>query len=416
MSTQFQTARADVASFLPVIMCCLAAVCEGFDLQAPGVTAPVLRGVFHMSPSQTGTFLSMSTFGMMLGALIGGRLSDRIGRKWVLIGSIATFSVLTVFTVLATSTQMLYWIRLATGLGLGGALPNLVALAMESVAPERRSTAVGLMLAGPAIGGALASLLAAVAATPQQWPMVYYAGGLVPFFLIVPLLIAFIPNRPVVTEATIEATPGTLKALFGEGRAMRTLAVWLGLFSILLVLFVLLGWLPTLMVDRGLSRPQASLVQLIFNLSAIPGSILSGLVLDYVLRRRKSLFLAAAFVAAMGSILLLAGLPATLGIMLLGAAFAGISVIGGQTIIYALTPTCYPRWGRGTGVGFAVAIGRFGSAGGPLLTGYLVAFGLTSAQALMTLLPIIALAGIAAVFIAVSVSAVARVEVEAQRA
>jgi MFS transporter, AAHS family, 3-hydroxyphenylpropionic acid transporter len=161
MTTQSQAARTDGTSFLPVIMCCLAAVCEGFDLQAPGVTAPILRGVFHMSPSQTGTFLSMSTFGMMLGALIGGRLSDRIGRKWVLIGSIATFSVLTVVTVLATNTQMLYWIRLATGLGLGGALPNLVALAMESVAPERRSTAVGLMLAGPPIGGALASLIAA---------------------------------------------------------------------------------------------------------------------------------------------------------------------------------------------------------------------------------------------------------------
>lgn len=404
MTTQSPPARSGAASFLPVALCCLAAVCEGFDLQAPGVTARVLSGVFQMSPRETGFFLSMSTFGMMLGALLGGRLSDRIGRKWVLIGSIAVFSVCTAITASATSTEMLFWVRFATGIGLGGALPNLVALAVESVTPERRSTAVGVMLAGPAIGGAIASLLAAAVATPERWPMLYYVGGLGPFLIVVPLLILFLPDRAVAPEVTStepsQAMRGTLTVLFGEGRAMRTVAVWLGLFSILLVLFVLLSWLPTLMVDRGLTGPQASLVQTAFNLSAIPGSIFAGLALDFALRRRMTLTLGAVFVVAMGAVVMLASGPASVGIMLIGGALAGLTVIAGQTMIYALAPNCYPRVGRGTGVGFGVAFGRFGSAGGPLLTGYLVAFGLTSSQVLWSLLPIGALAGVMAVYLA----------------
>jgi AAHS family 3-hydroxyphenylpropionic acid transporter len=411
MAVQVSEARAGSTSFLTVALCCLAAVCEGFDLQAPGVTAPVLRGVFDLTPSETGYFLSMSTFGMMLGALIGGQLSDRIGRKWVLTGSVATFGLFSLATAFSTTAEMLYWTRFATGLGLGGALPNLVALSVESVPAERRSTAVGLMLAGPPIGGALASLVAALAATPEQWTWVYYAGGFVPLVCVVPFLALFLPrDEPMARSAssTNDMKAGAIHTLFSDGRASRTLAVWLGLFSILLVLFVLLGWLPTLMVDKGLSRSEASLVQMVFNLSAIPGSILSGLTLDFALRRRMYSALVAAFVAALGAIVLLAYGPVSAGVMLVAAACAGLSVIGAQTMIYALAPRCYPQSGRGTGMGFGVAIGRFGSAGGPLFTGYLVALGLSSAQVLMTLLPIGAVAGAAAVFIAASLSSVGR--------
>ena len=402
MAIASSTSRAEVATFTPVILCCLAAVCEGFDLQAPGVTAPILRAVFNLSPQQTGLFVSISTFGMMLGALLGGWLSDRIGRKWVLIGSITTFSALSAMTAFSTSPEMLFWTRFATGIGLGGALPNLVALSVESVPPERRSTAVGLMLAGPPIGGALASLLAATAATPEQWTLIYYVGGIGPLVVVVPLLVMFLPNRQPAPLVSSAAHSNAAVVLFGDHRAFRTIAVWVGLFAILLVLYVLLGWLPTLMVDRGLDRSQASLVQMMFNISSIPGSVLSGLALDFVLRRRMLSVLGAVFVAAIGSVVLLAYGPVSLGAMLVAGAFAGITVIGGQTAIYALAPRCYPTWGRGTGMGFGVAIGRFGSAGGPLFTGYLVALGLTSTQVLMTLLPIGALAGIAALFIAAS--------------
>ena len=169
------------------------------------------------------------------------------------------------------------------------------------------------------------------------------------------------------------------------------------------MLFVLLSWLPTLLVDKGLTIAEASIIQIGINLSAIPGSILAGVILDYLLKRNLIALLSIVFIAAIGGIILLANGPVSVGIMFLGATLAGVTVIGGQTMLYALAPVCYPQKGRGTGVGFCVAVGRFGSAGGPLITGYLVAFGMTSAQVLLSLIPIAGLAGVMTLFIAGSV-------------
>ncbi|CAN5448172.1 3-(3-hydroxy-phenyl)propionate transporter MhpT [soil metagenome] len=399
--------RANADGILAVALCCLAMTCEGFDLQAPGVTARVLAASFGLTPAQQGIFLSSSTFGMMIGALSGGRLSDRFGRKWVLIGAIAVFSSLSIVTALSTSGEMLLAARFATGIGLGGALPNLIALAAESVTPARRSTAVGFLLAGPPVGGALVSLVAAIASGPDQWPIIYYVGGIVPLLLVVPCLATFLPNRQIERTAETGARRNTLTILFGEGRAARTLVIWLAFFTVLLVLFIMLTWLPSLMVTRGLSRPQASLVQMTFNLCAIPGNILIGLLLDRT--RHRGLAVTIIFCAAGTALGFLAGGPGTAGMMLLAGALAGVAVTGAQTAVYTLAPSCYPASGRGTGVGFCVAVGRFGSAGGPLVTGFLVGAGQTPTQVLLILLPIIALAGAAAVFVAWSIGASARI-------
>jgi MFS transporter, AAHS family, 3-hydroxyphenylpropionic acid transporter len=417
MTAEAEKTKSSFRGFSSVFLCCLAAVYEGFDLQVPGVSAPLVSSVFSLDSIDTGYFLSLSTFGMLFGALIGGRLSDRVGRKWVLIGSIATYSVFTLVTVFSTSIEMLFWLRFLTGLGLGAALPNMFALGVESVEPGKRSTAVGLILAGPGVGGAMVSAIAGMTATPEQWTIIYYVGGIAPLLTVVPLLIFFLPDSKVEkanakanessNETDIEsenaAIPGIMETLFGQGRALRTIAVWMGLLSILLVLFVLLSWLPTLLVDKGLSIAEASFIQIGINLSAIPGSILAGVILDFLLKRNLIGLLSILYVAAIGGIILLANGPVSVGVMFLGATMAGVTVIGGQTMLYALAPVCYPQQGRGTGVGFSVAVGRFGSAGGPLITGYLVAFGMTSAGVLLSLIPIAGLAGVMTLFIASSV-------------
>lgn len=382
-------------------LCCLAIICEGFDLQAPGVTAPALATLFRLSPHTRGLFLSASTFGMMFGAVIGGVVSDRIGRKWVLIGSIAIFGALSWLTALATDVPMLIAARFLTGIGLGGALPNLVAIVVESTGAQRRNTAVGFLLAGPPIGGALVSMVAAAASRPEQWTLVYYVGGLVPLLLVAPVLAFFLPNVRVARQAAGRAgnrIGQAVTVLFGEGRAARTVATCIGLFCILLVLYLLLGWLPSLLVGRGLSRPQASLVQMAFNLASIAGSILAGTALDNA--RHRSAAVLGVFIVAGVAVALLAASPRSIAFALVLGAAVGTAVTAAQTVIYALAPGCYPRSGRGTGMGFCVAVGRFGSAGGPLLAGALVGSGQSPAQVLAALLPIIAIAGAAAAFVA----------------
>jgi AAHS family 3-hydroxyphenylpropionic acid transporter len=404
MTASAQPAKAG-NRLLIVAFCCLAAMGEGFDLQAPGVTLPVLAPLFKLSAgagggylagfiSQKSLFLSMSTFGLMVGAVIGGRLSDRIGRKWVAVVSVTLFALFSALTAHAVSADMLLWCRFLTGLGLGGSIANLLAIVAETTSPQKRGTALGFLYASLPTGGALVSLAAVRLANPQQWPMIYYLGALVPL-LAVPGLIFGVPNVKPSPRLATEPKTDIATALFGEGRATVSVALWIGFFFALIAMYILLGWLPSLLVSKGLPRPEASIVQIGFNIFGAIGSVLTGILID---RRGRSVSVAFVFLAAILSLGVLAGAPATLAISFAVGSLVGCTVSGTQTILYALAPSCYPTAVRGTGVGFAVAMGRLGSALGPLLAGAMLGGGASGARVLMALAPIMLLAGIAAVF------------------
>lgn len=389
MLKEAETDRGGAA--LTVALCCLTAFAEGIDLQAPGLTAPVLGALYKMSPADKGWFLSMSTFGLMVGAIIGGRLSDWMGRKGTLILSAAVFGLFSLATALASSAHMLMALRFLTGLGLGGALPNTIALAAEAVGPHRRHTAIGFLYASLPFGGGSASLISAVASAPGQWPVVYVVGGIAPL-LIVPLLALVLPKRRPAVAGGASAPGGVAAALFGEGRAAPTLLLWISFFCVLLVMYLLLGWLPSLMLSRGLSRAQAFTVQVAFNWLGACGSIATGLLLD---RGRKIAVTAVVFLAAATALEGLAGAPGQFPLALLAAAAVGIAISGTQAVLYSLAPLCYPARVRGTGVGFAVAAGRVGSAAGPMLAGVLLGAGRSAEHVLATLVPLITVAGAA---------------------
>lgn len=386
---------------LTVALCCLLAMMEGIDLQAPGVTLPVLAPLFKISATEkilllpvSGWFLSMSTFGLMIGAAIGGRLSDLIGRKWVLIISACLFGLFSVGTAFSDGVGMLVTMRFLTGLGLGGALPNVIALTAESVSLAKRHTAIGFLYGSLPLGGGGASLIAASA--PSQWPVVYLVGGIAPL-LIVPLLILILPNRKPGHSSAKTTPEGVFKALFGEGRAPRTLLLWIGFFCGLLIMYMLLGWLPSLMRARGLSPSQASTVQVAFNWFGAAGSVLIGFVLD---RGRRALSTALVFAATAAALIYLAGIPAQFAYAFVAGGLVGATISAVQAVLYALAPSCYPTSIRGTGVGFAVAAGRLGSAVGPFLGGMLIGAGHTAAQVLMALVPILAVSAFGAVLVA----------------
>jgi AAHS family 3-hydroxyphenylpropionic acid transporter len=382
---------------LTVALCCLVAMMEGIDLQAPGLTLPVLGPLFKMSAGDKGWFLSISTFGLMIGAALGGRLSDRIGRKWVLIIAAGLFGLFSTATAFSTSAQMLLWARLLTGLGLGGALPNVIAIVAESVSLARRHTAVGFLYASLPAGGGLASLIVAMASGREQWPVVYLVGGVAPL-LVIALLVFVLPNRKTASAGVgaPAAAPdaGVFVALFGEGRALRTLMLWTGFFTALLIMYLLLGWLPSLMVSRGLSRAEASTVQIAFNGFGALASVVTGILLD---RGRRQITVVVVFALTAAALAFLAGAPGQFAISVLAGGLVGATISGTQTVLYALAPSCYPMAVRGTGVGFAVAVGRLGSAAGPILAAALVGAGHSPSQVLMALLPIIILSTVTSV-------------------
>ena len=380
-------------------LCCMVAFFEGIDLQAPGVVAPKLAAALHLAPPQLGWFFSIGTFGLLLGAAIGGRLADQLGRKPVLMLAVVIFGCFTLATGAAGTYPVLLAMRGLTGLGLGAAFPNLLALCCENAKPASRRLAVAMMYAGLPLGGTLASLVALLAAPGGSWRLLFFIGGAAPVVAI-PLLWRFLPDSAAfhmpAHTGPASARTGISTALFSGGRAAPTALLWFSFLGTMLVFYLLLNWLPSLMIGRGLTRPDASLVQMVFNLAGAAGVLSAGYFLDGAHRLRAAVL---AYLGSAAAILLLALATPQLAMAMLVGGIVGGTMTATQSVLYATTPPLYPTAMRGTGVGAAVAIGRLGSVAGPLLAGLLIGRGHGASDVLLTALPVIAMAGVAGCFL-----------------
>ncbi|RQR26547.1 3-(3-hydroxy-phenyl)propionate transporter MhpT [Burkholderia sp. Bp9143] len=374
-------------------LCFAVALLEGLDLQSVGVAAPRMAHEFGLSVSQMGLAFSAGTFGLLPGAMLGGWLADRIGRKHVLIASVCLFGLLSIATAQVSSFAMLVAVRALTGLGLGGAMPNLIALSSEAVDARSRSSAVAVMYCGIPFGGVIASLIGVLLAGDAEWRHIFYVGGVGPL-LLAPLLLALLPeSRAFLDVSASGATrPGVAQTLFGGSRTGTTLALWLSYFCTLIVLYFLLNWLPSLMAAKGLARSQAGIVQIFFNIGSGLGVLGIGMSMD---RLRPSRVVGGMYA---GIVLSLAALAIAPGLLWLSAAAfaAGMFVVGGQSVLYALAAIYYPTAMRGTGVGSAVAVGRLGSVVGPLAAAELLAMGRSAPVVIGASIPVTLVAAVAA--------------------
>ncbi|AXK63690.1 3-(3-hydroxy-phenyl)propionate transporter MhpT [Burkholderia sp. IDO3] len=374
-------------------LCFAIALLEGLDLQSVGVAAPRMAREFGLTVSQMGIAFSAGTFGLLPGAMLGGRLADRIGRKRVLIASAVLFGLLSIATAQVSTFAMLVVVRVLTGIGLGGAMPNLIALSSEAVEPRSRSSAVATMYCGIPFGGVIASLIGVLLAGDTEWRHIFYVGGAGPL-LLVPLLVWCLPESRAYLDVagTQAARTSVARTLFGDGRTTSTVALWVSYFCTLIVLYFLLNWLPSLMAARGLDREHVGLVQIAFNVGAGLGALGIGAALD---RMRASRVVGGMYV---GIVLSLAALAAAPGFASLAAAAfaAGMFVVGGQSVLYALAAIYYPTAMRGTGVGAAVAVGRLGSVVGPLAAATLLAAGRSAPVVIGASIPVTLVAAVAA--------------------
>lgn len=382
---------------LTVMLCLLVTILEGFDLQAAGVAAPGLLAEIALGDEALGWFFSSSTIGLMIGALCGGRLADMIGRKRTLIGAVAVFGVASVATGLSQGFAGLLSARAATGLGIGAALPILVVLISENATARWKNTAIAVAYAGMPLGGSAAAAVTLLGGG-EHWRMIFFVGGFAPL-LVVPLLMLFLPESRQFRAAKREtAAPraGILTALAGEGRWLPTLLLWGAFFAALLVLYLLLNWLPSLMVRQGFSPSQAATLQIVFNLAGAAGALAAGAALDRV---RPWTVAAVVFAGAAAALLALASAPAAFAVAATVIALAGVTILAAQAILYAFAPSVYPVHVRGAGMGAAVAAGRAGSVAGPLIAGALLGAGQGASDVLMLILPVLAIGGILAVWL-----------------
>jgi AAHS family 3-hydroxyphenylpropionic acid transporter len=182
------------------------------------------------------------------------------------------------------------------------------------------------------------------------------------------------------------------RILFGDGRAGATLLLWTASFASLLALYVLLNWLPTLIGDRGLSKPHASLVSMLFGIGGAVGVLVLADLLDRRGRRRTIGLWRLGLIASLVALAVVNSgfLPTAL------AGFAaGFFVSTLPLPLYGMASCYYGVSMRGAGVGVSVAIGRLGAIFGPLLAAALLGAGVGASGVLLALLPITAVAGAA---------------------
>ena len=299
---------------LTVALCFCVMVIEGFDIQAMGVAAPALGPELKLSREVLGQALSASNIGLVFGAIVGGWLADVFGRKPVLVAATAIFGLFTLMTMQATSFEMLFAARLLTGLGFGGALPNVMAVAADVSRSDRRGSTAAMMFCGMPVGrivsrpaelawlsGRMAAAVldrrdhsagsGAAADLPDEGDAEACAWRGVDRSDALPWLVG---NRRLAWRSGTGSTSsgrmpgagsvggvvapwlggvlGLLGAylivhrgpLFGGGRSPISLLLWLTFVPTLLILYLVLNWLPTLVAAKGFHgrrQPRVGAVQ-----------------------------------------------------------------------------------------------------------------------------------------------------------
>jgi AAHS family 3-hydroxyphenylpropionic acid transporter len=372
-----------------VALCFLVAVVEGFDIQALGVAAPKLAPQFNLSPGQLGLIFSVSNIGLVFGATVGGWLADRLGRKPVFMGAVVTFGLFTLLMTIASSFNGLFVLRFLAGLGFGAALPNMMAVAAEVSAPEKRASTAAAMFCGMPVGGGTSALMTQLLPPDFDWRVLFIVGGIFPLIL-APAIHYLMPETlPKRLETTPRKNIGL--ALFGEGRAPATLLLWLTFLPTLLILYLILNWLPSLVVANGLDRSVAPQASLAFNWASVVGALVFGKLVDRMDARGPLTF---AYVGLIVSLLVLSNSHGIASTVALSGA-AGFFLLGANYALYGVAAMYYPQDIRGTGSGASVAVGRIGSIIGPLLAGILLGGGTSASGVVQYMIPVAAVAGMA---------------------
>jgi AAHS family 3-hydroxyphenylpropionic acid transporter len=375
---------------ITIALCFFVAVLEGFDIQAIGVAAPRLAPEFGLTPSQLGWVFAISNIGLVIGASMGGWLADRVGRKPVFIGSVLTFGVFTLLTSFAASFPALFFVRFFAGLGFGAALPNMMAVAAEISTPEKRASTASTMFCGMPLGGGTSALLTQLLPPDFDWRVLFIVGGVLPL-LLAPALYLLMPETLEARERQSAARPNVVRALFGEGRASATLLLWFAFFPTLLILYLILNWLPSLVVANGLDRAAAPQASLAFNFASVVGALVVGRMVDRVGARWP---LVICYVVLIGALVALGGARGVAMILVLSG-MAGFFLMGANYALYGVAASYYPQQVRGVGSGASVAVGRVGSIVGPVLAGLLLGAGATATNVMQLMAPAAAIAAIA---------------------
>jgi AAHS family 4-hydroxybenzoate transporter-like MFS transporter len=377
----------------------LVLICDAYDALGMGYVAPAMSDAWQLAKGEFAPVFASGLLGLMVGAIILGPLADMFGGRAMILCCLFLFGTLTLLTVTISTVESLTALRFATGVTLGGALPNIIALTSEFM-PLRRRTLIATILAICFnLGAAIAGFCAAALIPHYGWQSVFWLGGLFPL-LVLPFVWRWLPESLyfmvrkekrrgdlvatlkridpelvfeqnaifVVPEERPKGFP--VKQLFTEGRGILTILVWVFTLTHTGALWFVNNWVPTLVHNAGFSISQAASSTAIFQFGGILGALALGVLVDW-----KGLRVIA--VATVGATILIAliGILGTSVAIIFASSFAAGALVVGTTQCWNgyTGAVLYTGFIRSTGAAWAIAAGRLGAVLiGSLAAGWLV--------------------------------------------
>lgn len=372
---------------------------DGFDTAAMGYIAPTLSADWGIKKQDLGPVLSAALLGLSFGALLAGPISDRMGRKRVLVFSCLFFGLASLGTAYAETLNMLTFWRFLTGLGLGAAMPNAITLVSEFAPKRCRSMAINTMYCGFPLGAAGGGVISSWLIPSYGWHSVLLAGAIAPLVLTV-LLVLFLPESVkylvhrgkeiaqikriaqrfmsgsleqvtqfYLEEDRVAVKKGSVAQLFSMPWLPGTLMLWMTYFMGLVIYYVLLSWMPTLMLGMGYPLAESAWLTSLFTFGGTAGILLAGWLMD---RWEAHKVVSLGFMLTMLFALAL-GFEHN-HIVLFGALIflMGITMNGAQSGLQTLAATFYPTHCRATGIAWMQGVGRFGGVAGTMMSAQLL--------------------------------------------
>jgi MFS transporter, AAHS family, 4-hydroxybenzoate transporter len=378
----------------------LAMFADGYDISVMPFAMPTLSKLWHVDAGLQGWALTASLIGILAGSPLLGYIGDRYGRKAAIVLGSAIYGV----TTLTVIWQHGYWVTIAlrfcTGIGIGGLMPNTIALNSELSPKRLRATLVVLMFTGVTLGSSAPGFISAWVLPTFGWKVLFLVGGAVPLLVAVCLYFAlpesvkFLGGRPerraellsvarrmrpdlaigedAQFESPLRPTPQTgalgVGDIFGPGFRLITPLLWVCFVTTLMTNYFLNSWMPLLFNNVGLTPEKAALASSLYHI----GGTVGGLLISVLLDQFGFVVIAVLFVCAAPAIAAIGSSSMSYAALAPLAAVAGLCVLGGQFGNNAAAGLLYPTQFRSKAVGWALGIGRFGAIVGPLLGGHLI--------------------------------------------
>ncbi|AET93484.1 MFS transporter [Burkholderia sp. KK1] len=378
-----------------IVWCFLIVLIDGYDQVAAAFAAPALMHAWHTNAAGFGRVFGVGLFGVLVGSLLLGVSGDRYGRRLTIIYGSLSFGILTFLCAYANSLEQLTLLRFLAGIGMGGVVPNTVALVSEYAPKARRATWITLMFSGFSVGAGGGGAVASWLLPRFGWPVLFTVGGVAAIavalasFALLPESIRFLimngrdPRRigriarrlgaeaegdavryVIDDETRVRVRPA---ALFQNGLAKVTPLLWAIFILNSLALHFLQNWLPILFSMSTLEPARAAQAAMMFPVGGTIGALaLSRCVDRFGVRVILLLAITGCPIAAS------LGMPMPTAWLFAAVFASGVCVIGSQFALYAVSGMVYPTTLRSTGVGSAIGVGKLGSVAGSLLGGVLL--------------------------------------------